>query len=150
MGIDCGFDIFPRLDGGSVVAYHEFVEEVLAMYGDEHSSASFHKNGKIISTPTDTDHRHPPGKICFCLGEAPAFPSEAKHCNYFLRFSSKITKCSVVEHYIREVCQIAKKHFGAWRVHFWHEFADYPNYQYAWSDINEADRLFHEQLQQEK
>jgi hypothetical protein len=147
MGIHCGFDIFPRLDADSMVAYHEFVEEVLETFDHERSSASFRKDGQIISTPTETDHCSP-GQICFCLGEAPSFPSDPKHCQYFLRFSSKITHCSVTEHCIREVCQIAKKHFVAWRVHFWHDFQDFPNDKYAWGDIDEDHRMFCAQLQE--
>jgi hypothetical protein len=48
MGIECGFDIYPRLDADSMAAYHEFVEEVLDTYERERSSASFRKNGQII------------------------------------------------------------------------------------------------------
>jgi len=53
------------------------------------------------------------------VGECPHMPGNSDCCDYFLRFSSKVSGrlTTPAELYIRSVYQIAKKHFGS-RVHF--------------------------------
>ena len=56
------------------------------------------------------------------VGECPHIPSNPDCCDYFLHFSSKVSRrlTTPAEPYIRSVYEIAKKYFGN-RVHFWHE-----------------------------
>ncbi|KAH6617364.1 hypothetical protein F5144DRAFT_391346 [Chaetomium tenue] len=128
MGIDCGFDMFPRLDAGNASdrqAYREFLDEIVETYGD-----AYEEKGsdviKVLRLPArDSGAEFPTNTyIYFRVGEGPKMPASPKRCNYFLRFSSKISgRQGHAEPYIDGVYLIAQKHFGA-RVKWWHELND--------------------------
>lgn len=96
---------------------------------------------KVIARCKSSEH----SKDCirFMLGECPDIPSNLDRCDYFLRFSSKISGhlTTPAESYIRNLYKIAKKHFGS-RVHFWHEMnetGDEQEWGYNdWQEIHEA------------
>lgn len=71
-------------------------------------------------------------------------PTSPEHCEYFLRFSSKISgSCGAAEKYILEVNKIAGKWFGH-RAKPWHECADDAEPVYDWKDVNDADKKLRE------
>ncbi|KEY70680.1 hypothetical protein S7711_11492 [Stachybotrys chartarum IBT 7711] len=83
------------------------------------------------------------------VGECPHLPSNPDRCDYFLRFSSKISGrlTSPAEPYIGGVHKIAKKYFGS-RVHFWHEMdetGDERQYGYHdWQTVHDASKKLRE------
>lgn len=62
----------------------------------------------------------------------------------FLRFSSKISGFSAsttgAEHYILEVTQVARAHFGS-RVQSWHEARDQYGH-YGWDEVFESFKTY--------
>ncbi|KAK3364352.1 hypothetical protein B0T25DRAFT_426466, partial [Lasiosphaeria hispida] len=80
------------------------------------------EDGEVLQLPGDTGTFPNKHYILFMVGECPSMPAKPDCCDYFLRFSFKIsgrlTACA--EPYIRDVHLIAKNHFGD-KVHFWHE-----------------------------
>jgi hypothetical protein len=150
MGFDCGFDIFPRLDPANESdkrVYREFLDEIIDTYKDAYDTEGRRDDGKVLLLPGDPERGfRREDYIYFMVGECPRMPENPERCDYFLRFSSKVsgslTQCA--EPYIRSVSKIAKKHFGD-RVHSWHELndlADDPRKWmgcYDWSTIHEAD-----------
>lgn len=150
MGFGCGFDIFPRLDAANEAekrAYQEFLDDIVNIYIFAYEKDGIRKDGKVLEFPEDSGGLPSKGYIQFMVGECPSMPANPERCDYFLRFSSKIsgsvTACA--EPYIRGVYRIAKKHFGD-RVRGWHEMnemAEDPrewNGYYDWSEVREADR----------
>lgn len=123
MGFDCGFDIHPRLEATSAnkQAYQQFLDEIIETYDDVYDDEGRRADGKVLDMSTDSDHSDK-AYIWFMVGECPHVPRNPDRCDYFLRFSSKISGrlTAPAEPYIRNVHKIAKKHFGT-RVHFWHE-----------------------------
>jgi len=92
--------------------------------------------------PTDSDHSDKV-YIRFMVGECPHMPSNPDRCDYFLRFSSKVSGrlTAPAQPYIRSVYKIAKKHFGS-RVHFWHEMNETDDERqrgcYDWKEVYDA------------
>ncbi|KAG9494754.1 hypothetical protein J7337_013893 [Fusarium musae] len=151
MGFDCGFDIYPRLEATAAnqIIYQRFLEEITKEYGEVYEKEGRRSDGKVLTTSTESD---PSDKsyIWFMVGECPHLPSNPNTCDYFLRFSSKISGglTSPAEPYIRGVYKIAKKYFGG-RVHFWHEMnetGDERQYgYYDWRTINDTSKKLKEQ-----
>lgn len=149
MGYDCGFDIYPRLEANTSnkESYGRFVEEIILKYGDVYDKEGRRSDGKILITsakesenPMDMDNFY----VQFMVGECPCMPKSPEHCDYFLRFSSKVSGglTEPAETYIRDVCEIAKTYFGN-QVKFWHEL--YEQYGlYGWKDIHDADKKLRE------
>lgn len=153
MGFDCGFDIFPRLDADNeadTCAYREFLDEIVSTYESAYVKDGRREDGKVLQLPDHSgDFQLFSSKeyIQFMVGECPRMPASPVRCDYFLRFSSKvsggITACA--EPYIKGVYRIAKKHLGD-RVRWWHEMnqmAEDPRKwrgYYDWSEVHEADR----------
>ncbi|OAL46898.1 hypothetical protein IQ07DRAFT_683008 [Pyrenochaeta sp. DS3sAY3a] len=149
MGYDCGFDIYPRLEANTLnkEAYGRFVEEIIKKYGDVYDKEGRRPDGKILITcaqesenPMDADDLY----IRFMVGECPYMPKSPEHCEYFLRFSSKVSGglTAPAESYIHDVYEIAKTYFRS-RVNFWHEL--YDDYGvYGWKEIHDADKKLRE------
>ena len=143
MGFDCGFDIHPRLEAttGNKETYQRFLDEIISTYHDVYDPNGRRPDGKVLEMPSDSEH----SKDCirFMVGECPQMPSNPDRCDYFLRFSSKVsgnlTTCA--EPYIRNVYKIAKKYFGS-TVHFWHEMIETGDEQewgyYDWGEVHDA------------
>jgi hypothetical protein len=112
VGADAGFDIYPPLrvnHDGDLSRYEAFFNEVDRMY-EEREDRSVRADGQ--------------GKLVFRVGERPSLPFPA-YAHTFRRFSAKITgeAGSEVMPYLREVCRVAKKHFGE-RAVWWNELYD--------------------------
>lgn len=143
MGFDCGFDVHPRLEATTenIQTYQQFLDEVVRTYNDVYDKRGRREDGKVLEMPKDSDY----SKDCiwFMVGECPHMPSNPNRCDYFLRFSSKISGhlTTPAEPYIKDVYQIAKKHFGS-RVHFWHEMNETGDERqwgyYDWQEIHDA------------
>ncbi|RYP13752.1 hypothetical protein DL767_010597 [Monosporascus sp. MG133] len=146
MGFDCGFDIFPRLEPteANKRTYQAFLDEIIDTYQNVYDKEGRREDGKVLQLPEDPGIF--PNKHCiqFMVGECPSMPANPDRCDYFLRFSSKVsgrlTTCA--KPYIQSVHQIAKKYFGD-RVHFWHELNDFGTEEqwrgyYSWSEIHDA------------
>ncbi|KAM6485575.1 hypothetical protein HDV62DRAFT_355213 [Trichoderma sp. SZMC 28011] len=69
------------------------------------------------------------------------FWTSTEYCNYFLRFSSKISGSLTMaaEPYIIDVLKIERKYFGR-SVHFWHEMDEFgePEKQYGVHNLLEV------------
>ncbi|KAK3310168.1 uncharacterized protein B0T15DRAFT_506866 [Chaetomium strumarium] len=138
MGFDCGFDIYPRLDPAKETdkrAYREFLDEVINTYKDANDKEGGREDGKVLQLPEDPGGRLSSKLyITFMVGEWPRMPASPERCNYFLRFSSKVsgrlTQCA--EPYIRGVHRIARRHFGS-------EDPTKRSGYYNWSEVYEAD-----------
>jgi hypothetical protein len=138
MGYDCGFEIFPRLRVAiDRDAYRAFISEILSRYSRIFDEVSRHPDLKILELPTDasSSDKH---NIHFTVGEYPGMPLDPEHCEYFLRFSSKVSGhlSAPADPYIRQVCRIARKHFGE-KVCWWHEASDKYGH-YGWQEIHDA------------
>ncbi|PNP58593.1 hypothetical protein THARTR1_01609 [Trichoderma harzianum] len=151
MGYDCGFDIFPRLEANdeNKKAYQQFLDEIIEKYKDVYDEKGRREDGKILDLPSSSKYS---GKnvIRLAIGECPQMPSSAEHCNYFLRFSSKVSGSltTAAQPYIMDVLEIARRHFGS-KVHFWHEMNEFgePEQQYgvySWTEVNDAERELRE------
>lgn len=146
MGFDCGFDIFPRLElnDANKQAYQEFLDEVTSTYKDAIDNEGLRPDGKILALPGCFEE-YDKSFIWFVVGEMPHMPSTPDRCNYFLRFSSKVSgrRTAPAAGYIREVRDIARKHFGT-RVHYWHEMDETDDDRqwgcYDWSEVQAAER----------
>jgi len=83
------------------------------------------------------------------VGECPYMPVNPDRCDYFLRFSSKVSGrlTTPAEPYIEGVYKIAKKYFGS-RVHFWHEMNETGDERqwgyYDWQEVHNADKKLRE------
>lgn len=150
MGFACGFDIYPRLEATTVnkQAYQRFLDEVISTYDHIHDENGRREDGKILVVPATSDNLDKM-YIRFMVGECPEMPSNAERCDYFLRFSSKVSGrlTTPAEPYIHGVHQIAQKHFGS-RVHFWHELCEAGDERqwgcYDWLAVHEADEELRE------
>ncbi|KGQ02859.1 SET domain-containing protein 5 [Beauveria bassiana D1-5] len=150
MGFDCGFDIYPRLEATAVnkETYQQFLDEITHTYGDIYDREGRRTDGKVLSTSTDFDHSDR-AYMWFMVGECPHMPSNPDRCNYFLRFSSKISGrlTTPAEPYIRGVHSIALRYFGS-RVHFWHEMNETGDERqwgyYDWREVHDASRTLRE------
>jgi hypothetical protein len=95
MGFDYGFDICPPLEenGANIRAYQQFLKEVTERNGDVYDDEGREPDGKILVLPGDQNK--PQGFsnafIWFMVGECTRIPSNPDHCNYFFRFSSKVS-----------------------------------------------------------
>ncbi|KND89209.1 hypothetical protein TOPH_06228 [Tolypocladium ophioglossoides CBS 100239] len=144
MGFDCGFDICPRLElnAANKLAYQEFLREVISTYQGVHDEEGRRADGKVLVLPGDSEELDKVN-IWFMVGECPHLPSTPDQCNYFLRFSSKVSGrlTTPAEKYIRAIHEIAKRYFGS-RVHYWHgmnETGDEKQYGcYDWPEVQEA------------
>ena len=145
MGYDCGFDVHPRLEAtaSNKEAYRRFIEETIHTYEIVYDPDGRRDDGKVLVLPEDSEDSD--GMyIVFMVGEGPSFPSNPEHCNYFLRFNSKVsgnlTLCA--RSYIDDVFRIAKEHFGR-RVRYWHNLSETDDERqwgyYDWSEIHDAD-----------
>ena len=125
MGIDAGFDMYPRLSQGAVDRQNwgRFIDFIKQHYRD------------------DTQVEVKPNYIEFKAGEHPTLPFEG---HKFLRFSSKVSgptaAATNVESYIGTVTRIAVTQFGS-RIRRWHEAADVFGV-YDWSEVNESLRSY--------
>ncbi len=143
MGFDCGFDIHPRLEAttGNKQIYQRFLDEIISTYHDVYDQKGRRPDGKVLEMPIDSEHSK--DCISFMVGECPRMPSNPDRCDYFLRFSSKISGhlTTPAEPYIRNVYKIAKKHFGS-SVHFWHEMNETGDERewgyYDWQEVHDA------------
>jgi hypothetical protein len=149
MGFDCGFDIHPRLEATTAnkQTYQLFLNEIIGTYDDVYDEKGRRPDGKVLEMPINSDY----SKDCirFMVGEGPHMPSNPDRCDYFLRFSSKISGhlTASAEPYIRNVYKIAKKHFGN-SVHFWHEMNETGDKSqwgyYNWQEVHDARKLLRE------
>lgn len=125
MGVDAGFDIYPRLSKGIVDSHNwgRFIESIKEYYKG------------------DTQIEIKPNYIIFKAGEHPQLPFEG---HKFLRFSSKISGSIAadtnVESYIVTVAGFAQANFGS-RVRYWHEGADQSGV-YSWTEVQESIRSY--------
>lgn len=151
MGFDCGFDIFPRLEANAINQenYQRFLDEIVTTYNDVYDEKGRRPDGKVLEMPEESEHSK--DIIRFMVGECPQMPSSAYGCNYFLRFSSKVSGqlTTPAKPYITQVYQIAKKHFGK-NVHFWHEMNETGDEQqwgyYSWQEVRDA-RIAHREME---
>ena len=150
MGFDCGFDIYPRLEATAENkdSYQRFLDEITRTYGDVYDKQARRADGKVLMMPTDPDH-YDECYIYFMVGECPHMPSNPNRCDYFLRFSSKVTGrlTAPAEPCIRGVHRIARKHFGS-RVRFWHEMNETDDERqwgwYGWQEVNAVNKQLKE------
>ncbi|TGJ82107.1 hypothetical protein E0Z10_g6675 [Xylaria hypoxylon] len=114
MGIHEGFDMVPRLTGGTedVRKWTRFIDIIQKYYQDD-------DRFKLCN-----------GYIEFTSGEHPMLPLDG---NNFVRFSSKVCGDGSVCGYIRSVRQIAESIFG-FRIRPWTESAD----QYGFYDLRDV------------
>jgi len=119
MGFDCGFDVHPRLEvtPENIQIYQQFRDEIINKYNDVYDDKGRRADGKILELND--------AFIQFMVDECPQMPRHPNRCNYFLRFSSKISGVlsAPAKPYIQGVYGIAKRHFGG-SVHFWHEMKE--------------------------
>jgi len=156
MGFGCGFDICPRLEAtaSNKEIYRRFLDEIIRTYENVYDKEGRRTDGKVLEMPTDSGHCDSV-YISFMVGECPHMPHNPDHCNYFLRFSSKVSGCltTPAAPYIENVHKIAKKYFGS-RVHFWHELCETGDERqwgcYNWLEVHEADRKLRELERQEQ
>ncbi|KAG4435222.1 hypothetical protein IFR05_009298 [Cadophora sp. M221] len=129
MGIDAGFDMFPRLSKGVVDRrnWGQFIDFIQKHYKDD-------SQVEIL-----------PNYINFKAGEHPKLPYEG---HKFLRFSSKVSGPTAaetkVESYIDTVTRIAQACFGS-RIKYWNKSADQFG-AYSWGEVHESIRSY-QQLQ---
>ncbi|KAL7939598.1 hypothetical protein V8C35DRAFT_287110 [Trichoderma chlorosporum] len=151
MGFDCGFDISPRLEVNdeNKRVYQQFLNEIIEKYKDVYDEEGRQEDGKILDLPNSSKHSNK-NIIRFMIGECPHMPSSPERCNYFLRFSSKVSGSLTVaaKPYIMDVLKIAKKYFGS-RVHFWHELNESGDLAqqfgvYGWNEVNDAEKELRE------
>jgi len=142
MGFDCGFDIYPALEPtpSNKEKYELFLHEVLRTYevGDEAEG----RDSVVRVVPRSNG-----AYIDFMVGEHPTIPNS---CEYFLRFSSKVSGMGTVaaKPYIEGVYRIAKTWLGD-RVHFWHEMNETGDHRqrgyYNWNEVYAVRRRMKEQ-----
>ena len=150
MGFDCGFDIYPRLEAtaSNKEAYRQFLDEIISRYDDVYDNEARSTDRKVLDVPTTSEQSEKP-YIYFQVGEYPSMPCNPDHCDYFLRFSSKVSGSltRAAEPYIKSVHTIAKKHFGS-RVRFWHEMRETDDERsrgyYGWSEVHDAKKQLRE------
>lgn len=131
MGIDCGFDVHPRLEPTeeNKESYACFIAEVLRKYEDDDNPGA----GIAVVVPHSEC-----SYIEFQIGEHPTIPYK---CEYFLRFSSKVSgRHGEAEGYLKDVYKIAKKWFGD-RVQWWNEGFDQWGV-WGWTEANAARRMY--------
>ena len=101
-------------------------------------------DGKVLDIPTNSHHSDKI-YIWFMVGECLYMPGNPDRCDYFLRFSSKVSgrPTTPAEPYIRSVYKIVKKQFGS-SVHFWHEMNETGDERqwgyYDWQEVYDANR----------
>lgn len=125
MGFDCGFDIFPAFERtpSNQENFDLFLQDLLAFY--------------VLGTEVIEEE----ASLVFPVGEHPRIPYR---CEYFLRFSSKVSGNSTppARPYIIGVYEIANRWFGD-RVHYWHEMCETDDHHqwsfYDWNQIYEMD-----------
>jgi hypothetical protein len=110
-GFGCGFDVYPPLEPtlSNKENYEFFLSEVLRAYG---TSGDAERGDSVFCVTSKSEGAY----IKFMVGKHPIIPYS---CEYFLRFSSKVSGRLIVaaEPYIRGVYKIAKIWLGD-RVHF--------------------------------
>lgn len=137
MGFDCGFDIHPRLSPSNPAdkqAYQAFLDDIIATYQSTYDSEGCREDGKVLQLPGDPAGIFAEDNYCisFMVGECPSMPARAERCDYFLRFSSKVSgRLWCAEPYIRAVYRMAKRRFGG-RVHWWDELNDLAEDEREW------------------
>lgn len=150
MGFDYGFDIYPRLEpsDSNKETYRQFLDEVIRTYEGVHDEAGRRADGKVLVMPPDSEFSK--SYVRFMVGECPHMPYDPDRCDYFLRFSSKISGHLTfpAEKYITSVHEIAKRYFGS-RVHLWHELWEMGDERlrngcYGWQEVHDADRKLRE------
>ena len=120
MGIDVGFDIYPPLEGpDDADLWNMFLSKVILVF----------QSDPVLVQKEDC--------LEFQVGEHPILYLNPTR---FRRFSSKISgRCSQAEHYIYQVCRVAKEFFHD-RIHFWSELGIEPQPKYTWSEVYAAGR----------
>lgn len=127
MGIDAGFDMVPRLSGGTTNTseWAQFISTIQEHYKD------------------DTQVETTPNYILFKVGEHPRLPLQG---HKLLRFSSKVSGRIATESnedsYIYTVTAIAKANFGS-RIRCWHDGGDQFGH-YTWTEVNESLKSYDE------
>lgn len=153
MGFDCGFDVCPRLEPTpeNQETYRRFLDEIIERWQGVYDPGGCREDGKILEMPGEvSEHaKMECGRdqyIYFMVGECPGMPARPENCNFFLRFSSKVSGSLTAQArpYIGAVYLIAKAHFGSERVHFWHEMNEHDlggptqNGYYNWTQVYDA------------
>lgn len=142
MGFDRGFDISPRLESNpeNKALYANFIKETIDTYGNDFDDHSRRKDKDLLQLVRDPEtFEHDKNFIRCTVGEYPGNPTSPDHCEYFLRFTSKVSGSisRPSEKYNIEVCKIAKKWFREDRMKPWHELAeDYGSYD--WQELSDA------------
>ena len=150
IGFDYGFDVYLRLEATAAnkQTYKRFLEEIIHTYDEVYDKEGRRADGKVLDMPTNSDQSDKMN-VWFMVGECPHMPSNIDRCDYFLRFSSKISGrlTTPAAPYIRSVHEIAKKHFGS-RVHFWHEMNETGDERqwgyYNWQQVHDANKELRE------
>jgi hypothetical protein len=118
MGYSFGFDIQPPLDPIHQInqdQYGRFIVELLDQYDCD--DGSLEQIACLVPRGTGA-------YIEFEVGGRPAIPANPEMCQYFLRFSSRISgkQTQAAEPaVVRDVYRIAQGMFGEERVRWWHE-----------------------------
>jgi hypothetical protein len=70
--------------------YHPFLEEIIRTYDNIYNKEGRTTDGKLLNILTNSDHSD---KVYISLkvGECPFIPANPDRCNYFHRFSSKVS-----------------------------------------------------------
>lgn len=146
----------PPLEPSSnnIQKYSEFIEEIVRTYNSTYDPKARSRDGKVLQLPNDSDNNDK-ANIVFMIGEGPQMPAKPEHCEYFLRFSSKISGSltAPAERYIEEVYEVAKKYFGR-RACFWHELYELDDGthepQYGWETVHDANQRLRNLVAEEK
>ncbi|PTB37193.1 uncharacterized protein TrAFT101_010928 [Trichoderma asperellum] len=110
MGVDCGFDVYPKLSRESQGLYERFLEQVIQKYKQAVHPNTGEPLIQIVGTP-GTQNAY----IYFNVGEGPMLPYNLDH---FMRFESKLVNRDNVMPYLKEVYLIARQYFPD-NVQFW-------------------------------
>lgn len=153
MGIDRGFDISPRLEPtpANKALYAKFIEEILTKYDNVTDKDSGREDKRLLEYGTNVVYKSNKNYIRFTVGEYPGMPANPEHCEYFLRFSSKVSGSygPPAEKYIIEVCKIARKWFGD-RVKPWDEYLEEIDPPYGWQEVHDAAKALRELVEAEE
>jgi hypothetical protein len=153
MGFDRGFDISPRLEPtpANKTLYAKFIEEILTKYDNVIDKDSRRQDKKLLEYGTNVVYKSNKDYISFTVGEYPGMPANPEHCEYFLRFSSKISGSygPPADKYITEVYKIARKWFGN-RVKPWHDYSEGIDPSYDWQEVHDAAKTLRELVEAEE
>lgn len=148
MGYDFGFDIYPQLEATerNIEKYERFRNAIIRKYENAFDPGSHRPDGKVLDILKELGSDFGTNyNISFLVREIPHMPYAAQRCNYFLRFSSKVSGrlTTPAEPYIRQVFGIGKKYFWD-RVRFWHDLEEDISKEdcygyHEWQELNDAE-----------